>query len=179
MITSEKLLRPLYVGQLWQCDAEGCNRPASFKDAASDEAYCDEHTTLEDLDPTWPSNASLLNGIPVSRNAAFTWITKMSDLFTPREPNKHRGARGLWVSLPTSTKIRQNSADAKDVLADWIGSNLIYGSAGGLDKHYYIQVIFKGDLAYLHIKYQQILGTRFLGIVEAESVKEFFGVIEQ
>lgn len=175
MILSEINLRPLPDNQVYVCCGEGCNSPATFKDAHGSMAFCNEHTLLEDLDPGWSSNQRLLDRAPVSRMAAFTWLEKFSDLFSKREQNKDRGQRGLWVSMPTGTGLNGESADAKDALVDWIAGSLIYGAGGPLDKSYYVQVIRRGDLAYINLKYQQILGTRFLGIVEWASVVEFFG----
>lgn len=177
MILSTKLLRPVPENQVWACMAKDCNKPAGYRNAAEPEgeAYCAEHTLLEDLDPLWPSNQKLLDRVPVSRMAAFTGLEKFSDLFSKREQNKDRGQRGLWVSTPAGSGINGASADAKDELVAWITGNLIYGAVAPLDKSYYIQVMRRGDLAFINLKYQQILGTRFLGIVEWASVVEFFG----
>lgn len=177
MILSTKKVRMLEEGQIWECVHEGCHRPAEFKDLDSEHATCVEHTILEDLDPECDKNKTLLAHQIVSRLTVFPWIEKFSDLFGQRVPNKERGARGLWVSLPIGSVVKGGTAEAKDVLTDFILENMVYGDVAGqsLDQFYYIQVVQHADIAVIHIKYQQILGTRALGMVPWESVVEFFG----
>lgn len=177
MILSTKKVRMLEEGHIWACVHEGCNRPAEFKDLDSEYAACVEHTAIEDLDPECPKNQTLLANVPVSRMAAFPEIEKFSDLFGKRSLNKERGARGLWISLPVGCVVKGGTAEAKDILADFIMENLVYGDEAGqsLDKFYYVQVVQRDDIAVIHIKYQQILGTRLIGMVPWESVVEFFG----
>lgn len=178
MILSTKLLRPVPENQVWACTAEGCNSPAEYHNAAATEgeAYCAEHTMLEDLDPNWPSNRDLLDRQSVSRQATFPDIEKFSDLFRPRPSGEDRGKVGVWISLPTACGLRGNSADAKDRLLDHIRERTIFGeeSRNSLDKFYYIQIVQRGDLAYIYLKFQQITGSHFMGIVTWESLKEFF-----
>ena len=176
MILSTKLLRPLTdlskTGAPQPCSQ--CEAQAQYYDHVDGAVYCGEHTLLEDLDPENAANQRTLQGCAVSRLAAFPELQLFSELFEKREPNKNRGDKGVWISVPTSANIKQNSADAKGPLIEWIKENLIYGAAS-LDPHYYIQLSRKGEMAFVYIKYQQILGSRFIGIVSWESVVDFFG----
>lgn len=192
--SSTKLLRPVELFKYDEVDlschvcasmvngraarAEGWYEDCSVEPGDLRQFYCREHVLLEDLDPDYPPNDRYLEGSPVTRRLPLMG-RRMDDLFSGLVTHGKAGMvkeGWLWASLPVGEgfplyRSVRPSPDVVEVLA-----RMIYGDCNGnFDSKYYLQVAWVGeDEALLTIKYQQILGHRYLARIDRTEVREFF-----
>jgi hypothetical protein len=91
-------------------------------------------------------------------------------------PSSHRlGGPEMWLSLPHDQGFPlYPTIRATPMLADFIKGNSIYGDERDLSRSHYIEVCFRDDgTALVLMKYQQILGSRWLCIVPQSQVIEW------
>jgi hypothetical protein len=187
MILSTKLLRRINPAANVVCCQ--CSNLATYYDAAVTEGpvgYCGSHALLEDLDPDDVRNSHMLTGVSASRMAVFPQCMDIEELFALSPPMEHgkRASLQMWVSCFAFSRqaqmLQRGDVVARPATHEWIKENLIYGSNPQLDDSYYIEIHRCDDgngtpLAYIRLKYQQILGSRFLAVVPWETVVKFFG----
>lgn len=195
---STRLLRPImrgqYLGQALCClvcdakvrveagQAVGWYRDYAPNLSAPDAAefICPSCAMLEDLDPDWPDNQTMLAHVPVRRKMPFRVESSLLELFddlTYADKAGQTPAGKLWVSLPVNAGFPlYGSVEPTPALKGLI-AQMIYGDRPGacLDKHYYLDIIWRGETeALVMIKYQQILGQRYVAIVPRQLVIDFF-----
>lgn len=160
-----------------------CKKPAEYYDVALPVEefffYCGDHSLLEDLDPDDFLNQHTLTGAYVSRRAAFPECMDIEELFakTPRAALSGRPhTLQMWASVVNANHIQQWDVVARPAVVGWIQENSIYTTP--LDANHYIQITCREDedLAFITLKFQQILGSRLLAIVPLKTVEKFFGV---
>lgn len=182
MILSTKLLRRINKTAGKVCDH--CDTPAEYYDAALPVEkftfYCGNHAFLEDLDPEDMLNQHLLTGAYVSRKSAFPECLDIEELFaraTPVPVNGRRHSLQMWANVVNSPELQKGDVVARPATVEFIKENSIYGVTG-LDSHHYVQINRCADegLAFITLKFQQILGSRLLAIVPWKTVENFFGV---
>lgn len=201
-VLSTKLLRPLPVGELpgvelhchtcsTACHGDDAARAGWYGDFAlvfagqsiTQGVYCPEHAMLEDMDPDWPANQNTLYRVPVSRNMLLKDVTSLDQIFT--EPvqyptleaaskarsNVHLKGSKWWVRLPVTMDFAPwQYVDHQPALQP-VFDNLLYGAEGD----YYFEITFRqDDLALVSIKYEKILGSRFICLVPKAEVIDFF-----
>ena len=191
MILSTKLLRIINKAAGVKCCQ--CDELADYYDAAvtinGPTGYCSKHALLEDLDPDDVRNSSMLTGVSASRMSVFPQCLDIEELFSLSPPMEHgkRASLQMWVSCfafsSRGSMLQRGDVVARPALYEWIKENLIYGGHLKLDDSYYIEIHRSDDgngvpLAYIRLKYQQILGSRFLAVVPWETVVKFFGEVK-
>lgn len=190
-ILSTKLLRPiLFEADLIHCTVCSCPRlkPSyaetwyeDFSQPAEARAYyCPEHALLEDLDPDYSGNQSTLFGIPVSRKMPLQMqsldeIFERPVVYKTAQHSLTSRANGLrpplWVSLPVGRNFFPHQyVEPKSSLVPVFDTMI-----NGLHGDYYVDVAFRRDgFALVSLKYQQILGCRFVCVIPNQAVLDFF-----
>lgn len=180
MILSTKILRMEKV--TGKCAVCNSTLVEAF-DPETEEVLCVKHVQLEDLDPHWPANQSLLAYTAVSRRAMLPTATSFSELADRRQSRRERGERGVWVSSQVKERLRTCTVDVKPYLEELIHCESFGGqakAAKSLDKFYYLQVRNLGEnIAHVMLKYQEISGSRLIAIVPWDTVTEFFGMTNE
>lgn len=194
---STRLLRPImrgqYLGQALCClvcdakvrveagQAVGWYRDYAPNLAAPDAAefICSNCAMLEDLDPDWPDNQVALAWVPVRRKMPIQIRESLAELFTERSTGKAAGETPpgmLWVSLPVGCGFDlYNHVRPSQALID-VMATMIYSAQPGVNpsNHYYLDISWRDDHALIQVKYQQILGHRYVAIVPRQFVNDFF-----
>lgn len=97
------------------------------------------------------------------------------------KPTRRHGPR-LWLSLPHGESFPLYcTVRASEQLSQFIRENSIYGDEPDLDRSHYLEVVFRDDgTALVVLKYQQILGSRWLCTVPQDTVRAFVtaGVVQ-
>ena len=91
------------------------------------------------------------------------------------EPVRSRRGNELWLSLPHDYGFPlYTTVRATAELKDFVARNSIYGDEHDLDKSHYLEAVFRDDeTALVVLKYQQILGSRWLCIVPQAQIFDF------
>lgn len=182
MILSTKLLRPINQDAGVICSK--CQAAALYYDAAEagPTGYCGNHALLEDLDPDDSLNSRMLMGIPVSRTAAFPECMDIGELFAsaPAVPRDKRATAQMWARLsPHNPPQGLDDVIARPLVVEWVKLNSIYSGDHKLDTNHYIEIVLREvdgrRVAFIFLKFQHILGSRFLAVVPEETVEAFFG----
>lgn len=105
----------------------------------------------------------------------------LSELMTiQRFESKPRGARGnheMWLRLPSDEDFpRYTIVRATPQLVKFIADNSIYGgNAETMERNHYLEIVFRDDdgSALVSMKYQHILGSRWLCVVSQSDVRAF------
>lgn len=193
-MNSTKLLRPLQYTpdpsrashDVVTCRTCGINmseyeacKAGWYRDAgAPQDHYCPAHTLLEDLDPDWLPNDRVLEGLPVSRKMPLQGITDLAQIFSkpiayraPREAEEARRNGRFWVHLPTGSGFCPYPYVIPTEAVLPVLDQMVYGRHGD----YYFDIIWRhSDTALVSLKYQQILGQRFVCLVPRQAVLDFF-----
>ena len=194
VILSTKLLRPLtqkiveglpHAPTCAQCGeraAPAAERSAGwYYDAADAQRglgtfYCPKHARLEDLDPDWPANQEVLFRVPVSRKMPLQ-VETLDELFLDLEWHmtmraaQQRENKKWWVSLPVGFGFVPYQYVTPSIKLRPVIDQMVYGDTG----HYYVDITFRNDaLALVSLKYEQILGQRYVCLVRAAEVLDFF-----
>jgi hypothetical protein len=95
--------------------------------------------------------------------------------FEPKAGGQCRRGPELWLRLPGGQEFPMyTTVSATPLLEEFIRANSIYGGDAHLDRNHYLEVIFREDgTALVAMKYQQILGGRWLTVVPQAQVREF------
>lgn len=188
MILSTKLLRkadPLAAEQMgWTCCL--CDNPASYYDAGQTGGelalYCGGHALLEDLDPDDAGNKGTLQGYPVSRTMPFPDCMDIADLLTkvPAKAGSKRLGTQMWASTNPLNDLQLWDVGLKPEAEKWLREHSIYGSDADLDKNHYVEITCQTrggvNVALIRIKFQYIIGGKYLAMVPWNTVEAFFGV---
>jgi len=177
MILSEKSLRPWALPEGSKCCVCGAENDSRFYyDPPARKFYCSSHTLLEDLDPLNKRNASMLFGCPVSRLTVFPELENIRDLLVPITAPK-RGEPNFYCRSDMFPNLRVMPTPA---LTAWVYNNMLYPRLTP-DKYFFdlhIREYGGVDLAWLSLRYQEILGTRYLAVVTRANVEKIFGAVK-
>lgn len=186
MILSTKLLRkigPFSDVQRVGLTCQECGSLATFYDAAAPaEGYCGSHALLEDLDPQARDNQQILGGIPVSRTMPFPDCMDIADLLTkvPAKAGSKRLGTQMWASTNPLNDLKLWDVGLKQEAEKWLREHSIYGSDADLDKNHYVEITCQTrggvNVALIRIKFQYIIGGKYLAMVPWNTVEAFFGV---
>lgn len=151
-------------------------------DAGVPTYYCSMHSPLSAMDEEHPSNQAALANWPVKASQLMPGAT-LDELFA--EPlqwltfdaarDRRDLAERLYVSLPLVYGVRGRQVFVKPspALAAKIEEAMAYGK--GM-REYYLQVVLAEDLdeAWVLVRYQRILGQRYVCRVPLAAAKQFF-----
>lgn len=190
--SSTKLLRPLLYVQgeeivcsVCSCKREPTDHPSTWYEDFSAlieprAHYCPEHALLEDLDPEFPGNQTTLYGVPVTRKMPLQ-VESLHEIFSDLEVHPSlfdadkRGNNKWWVSLPTGRGFCMFQYVNHTAKLLPVFDAMPKGVNGG----YYIDIIFRENgTALVSLKYQLILGQRFVCIVPKSAVFDFFKQVD-
>lgn len=176
---STKLLRPLEPGHLMNmvmacqvCDVRAIGDQARidgwFVDqrfGSGHQFYCPRHALLEDLDPDWPDNQKLLQGVPVSRKMPLQGITDPAELFHDMVLEKQAGANHqnlqnrCWISLPVGHGYNLYHYAKLQPAVQAIAGSMVSSDL-------YVEIVQRSNGTLLvSLKYQRMLGSRFVCIL--------------
>lgn len=169
------------------CAVEGCTKAQEFWYPTLKQGRCGEHTLLADLDPEHPVNRRKLHGVPVACNFVAPLDMPLKDLFEkvlvrPTDKLDHIGQQQLLLSLllPHSPRYRHARSQypvtnlqmahtpkvvPSQALLEIVETKMLYGLSKPLTNHYFLEIVERhDDQILLSLKYQQIIGRRYLGL---------------
>lgn len=178
-----------------KCCAEGCQAQERY-DVAQDVPWyhdteqelhflCPGHSMLEDLDPEDPRNRSVLQGVPVRSNLAFQDIGSLGELMTVTQHSdriidrRNMGPKDMWLSLPSGVGRPPRYIYVRPTeKLEQVVAGMLYGTELPFDQHFYVQVNKYRDDEYLvSIKYQQIIGSRYVCRVSRQILDSFLDTV--
>lgn len=177
------------------CAATGCTAEGQYRDLQDTwyvdvdnnklDHYCPEHSKLEDLDPEDGRNRKLLHRVPVRSNMFFQDVQSLDELMTIDQYSNRMverrfiDSKTMWLCLPSELNrpliyiYVKPTAKLEEVVL-----STIYGGNQPYDQYHYVQVNKYGDDEYLiSLKYQQIIGSRYVCRVSRQVLDSFLAKV--